>query len=249
MTVGRQARRWASTPSACGACSRWRRDGRVGPGVAEGHGARHRVPLQPSRLLRRGGRGDVSATRPSRCTRCGWRATSAARSSTRARRKPGAGLGDRRARRIDGPGDHHRERRGPSRSNFNRFQLIRTAQSPPQIDVKFLLSDNSPTGHRRTGAATDSAGRVQRDLRGHRSARSHVAADEAWVPLGTVVRTDVLHGRSHGGSSRSFANRRRTAVANRCGNARGEPPLRIFVKNPREGCFVRVAEFELLNLA
>jgi isoquinoline 1-oxidoreductase beta subunit len=31
-------------------------------------------------------------------------------------------------------------------SNFNNFQLIRLTQSPPQIDVKFRLSNNPPTG-------------------------------------------------------------------------------------------------------
>jgi isoquinoline 1-oxidoreductase subunit beta len=31
-------------------------------------------------------------------------------------------------------------------SNFNTFQLIRHTQSPPQIDVKWNLTDNSPTG-------------------------------------------------------------------------------------------------------
>jgi isoquinoline 1-oxidoreductase beta subunit len=31
-------------------------------------------------------------------------------------------------------------------SNFNNFQLIRHTQAPPQIEVKWQLSDNSPTG-------------------------------------------------------------------------------------------------------
>ena len=31
-------------------------------------------------------------------------------------------------------------------SNFNTFQLIRHTQAPPQIEVKFNLTDNSPTG-------------------------------------------------------------------------------------------------------
>ena len=31
-------------------------------------------------------------------------------------------------------------------SNFNNFQLIRHTQSPPQIEVKWSLSDNAPTG-------------------------------------------------------------------------------------------------------
>ena len=31
-------------------------------------------------------------------------------------------------------------------ANFNNFPLIRNAQAPPQIEVKFNLSDNSPTG-------------------------------------------------------------------------------------------------------
>jgi isoquinoline 1-oxidoreductase beta subunit len=31
-------------------------------------------------------------------------------------------------------------------SNFNNFQLIRHTQAPPQIEVKWHLSDNAPTG-------------------------------------------------------------------------------------------------------
>jgi isoquinoline 1-oxidoreductase beta subunit len=31
-------------------------------------------------------------------------------------------------------------------SNFNNFQLIRHTQSPPQIEVKWSLSDNAPSG-------------------------------------------------------------------------------------------------------
>jgi isoquinoline 1-oxidoreductase beta subunit len=31
-------------------------------------------------------------------------------------------------------------------SNFNQFQLIRMRQAPAVIDVKFIITDNSPTG-------------------------------------------------------------------------------------------------------
>ena len=49
-------------------------------GTARGRG----LPVQPPRLLRGSGRGDrQTPTRGSRSTRCGWRVTSAARSSTR----------------------------------------------------------------------------------------------------------------------------------------------------------------------
>ena len=31
-------------------------------------------------------------------------------------------------------------------SNFNQFQLIRMRQAPPVVDVRFIITDNSPTG-------------------------------------------------------------------------------------------------------
>ena len=152
--------------------------------LAQRHRPRYRVPLQPPRLLRRSGRGD----RRRRQSREGEQSVGRRRRrqphhQPERRRKPGAGLGHRWAGRADGAGDHHRER--PHRAEQLQRLPADSAHAGAAPDRGEVVSVEQPAhGDWRTGAAADSARRVQRDLQRFWSARSLVAADEAWVSLG-----------------------------------------------------------------
>ena len=172
-----------STPAACAACSSWCARSPAGStaAAADGHGHGRRLPLQPSRLLRRSGAGDRRREGASRSTRSGWPATSAARSSIRRRREPGAG------RRCSTASARRSRRRSPSRTaavqrNFDDFPLLRIAR---RRRWRCISVDRQPADRPgRAGAAAGDPGAEQRDLRRDRQAGAQPADRQATLARG-----------------------------------------------------------------
>jgi isoquinoline 1-oxidoreductase subunit beta len=165
-----------------------------GAHVGLGHApsaARHRdgrgVPVRAPRLFRGGHRGDRRAGHPRHDEQgMGGGRHRAPRHQPEQRRSPGAGIGDRRTEQRDGAADDDRTRTGAAE------QLSRApagADGPGAESDRRALHRNAESTDRprRAGTAADSAGHLQRDLRGDRPPHPQPAARHARIQMGLMV--------------------------------------------------------------